>query len=75
MLKGVKSEGGDGGGVRMSEDAEHAALFAQPIGVRIEIREIQIPVQIGVGGRLIHRAALRRVHWPSSLARLSAPTH
>ena len=36
VLERVQAERGDGGGVRMAEDAEHAALFAQPVGVGIE---------------------------------------
>ena len=36
VLQGVEAERGDRGGVGMAEYAEHAALFAQPVGVRIE---------------------------------------
>ena len=33
VLERVQAERGDGGGVGMAEDAEHAALLAQPVGV------------------------------------------
>src|SRR5664280_2614567 len=36
MLERVQAERGDGGGVGMAENAEHAAFFAQPVGIRIE---------------------------------------
>ena len=36
VLQRVQAERGDGGGVGMAEDAEHAAFLAQPVGVRIE---------------------------------------
>ena len=36
MLQGVQSERGNGGGIRMTEYAEHPALFAQPVVVDIE---------------------------------------
>ena len=36
VLKGVQAERGDGGGVGVAEDAEHAALLAQAIGIWIE---------------------------------------
>ena len=38
MLQRVQAERGDGGGVGMAEDAEHAALLAQPVGIRVEVR-------------------------------------
>jgi hypothetical protein len=37
VLERVKPKGGEGSRVRMAEDAEHAALLAQPVGVEIEI--------------------------------------
>jgi hypothetical protein len=37
MLQGVKAKSGDRGGVWMAEYAEHAAFFAQAIGVKVEI--------------------------------------
>ena len=40
VLQGVQAERGDGGGLRMAEDAEHAALFAEPVGIRIEHIEV-----------------------------------
>ena len=36
MLQGVQTERGDRRGVGMAEDAEHAAFFAQAIGLGIE---------------------------------------
>ena len=36
VLERVQAERGDGGGVGMAEDAEHAAFLAQPVGIRIE---------------------------------------
>jgi hypothetical protein len=33
MLQGVKAEGDEGGGVRVPEDAEYAALFAEMVVV------------------------------------------
>ena len=36
MLKSVQAEGRDRRCVRVAEDAEHTALFAQPVAVRIE---------------------------------------
>ncbi len=36
MLKGVQAERGDGRGVGMAEDAEHAALFAEAVAVEVE---------------------------------------
>jgi hypothetical protein len=40
VLKRVEAQRGDGGGVGMAEDAEHAALFAESVGVRIEYIEV-----------------------------------
>ena len=37
MLQRVQAERGDGRGVGMAEDAEHAAFLAQPVGVGIEV--------------------------------------
>ena len=37
MLKGMQTERGDRGGVGMAEDAEYAALFAQPVSVKVEM--------------------------------------
>ena len=37
MLKSVEPEGGDGGGVRVAEDAEDTAFFAQGVAVEIQI--------------------------------------
>ena len=38
VLQRVQAERGDGGGVGMAEDAEHAAFLAQPVAVGIEVR-------------------------------------
>ncbi|MBV9395388.1 MAG: hypothetical protein JOZ84_13355, partial [Methylobacteriaceae bacterium] len=35
-LQGVQTKGGDGGGVGVIVDAEHAALFAQAVCIEIE---------------------------------------
>ena len=40
VLECVEAERGDGGRVGMAEDAEHAALFAEPVGIRIEHIEV-----------------------------------
>ena len=37
VLERVQAERGDGGGVGMAENAEHAAFLAQPVGVGIEL--------------------------------------
>ena len=37
VLQGVQAERGDGGGVRMAEDAEDAAFLAQPVAVEVEV--------------------------------------
>ena len=36
MLQRVQAERGDGGGIRMAENAEHAAFLAQAIGIRVK---------------------------------------
>ncbi len=36
MLKRMQAERGNGGSVGMSEDAEHPAFLAEPVGVRVE---------------------------------------
>ena len=72
MLQGVQPERGDGGGLGVAEDAEHAALLAQRVAFQIEVQQIEIrqaEVQIaevqfalcGLAGRalyLVHRASL-----------------
>ena len=40
MLQRMQTERGDGGGVGMVEDAEDAALFAQPVSVGIEALDV-----------------------------------
>jgi hypothetical protein len=37
VLERVQAERGDGGGIRVAEYAEHAALLAQAVGIRIEL--------------------------------------
>jgi hypothetical protein len=37
MLKGVEAKGGDGGGIGMAVDAEHAAFLAQPVAIHVEL--------------------------------------
>ena len=46
MLKGVKAERSNRGGIGVAENAEHAALFAQRVAVQIQIK---IAFQVGVG--------------------------
>ena len=43
VLQRVQAERGDGGGVGMAEDAEHAAFLAQPVGVEDRT------VSVGIG--------------------------
>ena len=50
VLKRVQAERGDGGGVRMPEDAEDAAFFAQAVGIGIEFGRVS-----EVGRLLLHR--------------------
>ena len=38
MLQGVQAERGEGGGVGVAEDAEHAAFLAQAVAVGVEAR-------------------------------------
>ena len=42
MLQGVQSERGDGGGLGVAEDAEHAAFLAQRVALQIGIQQIEI---------------------------------
>ncbi len=58
MLERVQAERGDRGGVGMAEDAEDAALLAQPVAVKIE------GVGVGGGGPLAHQ-----VSWTSLMLR------
>ncbi len=37
MLERMQAERGDGGGIGMAENAEHAAFLAQAVGIQIEI--------------------------------------
>ena len=44
MLQGVQPERGDGGGVGVAEDAEHAAFLAQRVAFQIEVsRSVSLP--------------------------------
>ena len=38
VLEGVQAQGGDGGRVRMAENAKHPTFFTQAVGVGIELR-------------------------------------
>ena len=51
VLQGVQAERGDGGGVGVSVDAEHAAFLAQPVAVELEVErpEIALADPEGVG--------------------------
>ena len=40
MLQGVQAERRDRGGIRMAEDAEDAAFFAQRIAVEVEVHRL-----------------------------------
>jgi hypothetical protein len=40
MLERMQTEGGDCGGVRMAENAEHPAFLVQAIGFRIELARL-----------------------------------
>ena len=75
MLQGVQSERGDGGGVGMAEDAEHAAFLAQRVAFQIVL---QLDRQIRSGFRSSWWAGsegfLHRVHRASLLARNQRPT-
>ena len=48
MLKRMQAERGDGGGVGMAEDAEHAAFLAQAVGIGIELASAEV---VGVSCR------------------------
>ncbi len=66
MLKGVKAERGDGGGIGMAENAEHAAFLAKRVAFNLEFIQIgsSVEVQIALVG-VVGRALLSR---PSRLA-------
>ncbi len=55
VLERVQTERRDGGGVRVVDDAEHAALFAQAIVVTIEFKEA---VAVGELGQAAHRGVV-----------------
>ena len=44
MLEGVKSECGQGSGIRMAEDTEDTAFFAQQVAVQIEVEVVHCGV-------------------------------
>ena len=81
MLKGVQAECGDGGGLGMAEDAEHAAFLAQRVAVEVGIFqeilceiwwlcgdvEVETELFCGIG------RALLTVHRASLLARYQRP--
>ena len=70
VLKGVQPERGDGRGLGVAENAEHAAFLAQRVAFKVGILEVNVfqiegawgrPALIGVVGRalyLVHRASL-----------------
>ncbi len=70
VLQSVQAERGDGGGLGMAEDAEHAAFFAERVAVQVGVSEFYrtqiafVQVQLvlcGVFGRArfkVHRASL-----------------
>src|ERR1019366_4660554 len=65
VLKGVQPERGDGGGLGMAEDAEHAAFLAQRIAVQVGVCQIErTEIQFALGGVFgrarftVHRASL-----------------
>ncbi|GAA3854426.1 hypothetical protein GCM10022626_27380 [[Pseudomonas] carboxydohydrogena] len=57
MLEGVKPEGGDGGGVGVTVDAEHAAFFPKRIAVAVQI-DVAL-VAFACGGRATGEVAHR----------------
>src|SRR3954467_4065544 len=59
MLQCLQSEGGDGGGFRMTEDAEDPAFLPQCVAVQVRI-EVRVVLRGGVGRALlaVHRASL-----------------
>ena len=70
MLQGVQSERGDGGGLGVAENAEHAAFLAQRVAFEVGISEVNVfqiegaevrLALVGVVGRAlfaVHRASL-----------------
>ena len=51
MLQGVQAERGDGGGIGVAEDAEHAALLAQRVALKVVLksRSAAGPIEIELG--------------------------
>ena len=71
MLQSMQSQRGDGGGFRMTEDAEHAALLAQRVAFQVilqvnigRVRIARVEAQIALCGFIgralyhVHRASL-----------------
>ncbi len=62
VLERVQAERGDGGGVGMAEDAEHAAFLAQAVGVGIE------RVEVGwLGHRVVPHRFVASINWRMSV--------
>jgi hypothetical protein len=64
VLQRVQAERRDGGGVGVAVDAEHAALFTQPVGVELEV---QTPIRVQIRAA-IHAAVGRVFHRRSDAA-------
>ena len=64
MLQGVQAERGDGGGVGMAENAEHAAFLAQPVAVQIEDPGVAVRCAWCRSARssVAHSGSLRRLN-------------
>ena len=80
MLEGVQAERGDGGGLGMAEDAEHAAFLAQRVAFEIVLQIDRTGVSVRLRGvdrewvlHRVHRASLvwRRSHVPAGLPSIS----
>ena len=69
MLQGVQSERGDGGGVGMAENAEHAAFLAQRVAFQIGIGPESSDAGLGLGIQV----ALARRHRKGSVSQSIAP--
>ena len=60
MLERVQAERGDGGRVRVAENAEDAAFLAEPVGIDIQVR---MRVEVGVDFCLAGDREVLRVFW------------
>ena len=71
MLEGVQSERGDGGGLGVAEDAEHAAFLAQRVAFEIVLqfdrRRFRSSCPAGSEGFCI--SSIAPLFWPKSTAR------